>query len=69
MGLPGWLVSGVRAATGKSERPFKAQAQVNAVCDSWGGATAQSNLLALAANGSGKTIAFAATPSHNSIPA
>ena len=59
MGLPDWLVGGVRAATGRGMRPYKVQAEVIAVCDSWGGAAAQSsNLLALAANGSGKTIAF-----------
>ena len=72
MGLPDWLVSGVRAATGRGMRPYKVQAEVIAVCDSWGGAAAlvhgqwgavatrtpPTNLLALAANGSGKTIAF-----------
>ena len=59
--LPSWLRSGVRQATGRSDRPFKAQAEVFSVCDTWrsgaapGGAT---NLLATAANGSGKTMAF-----------
>ena len=64
LALPPWLLHGVRQATGRSDRPYKAQAEVFAVCDQWSSSSSTSssstnaNLLATAANGSGKTLAF-----------
>ena len=59
--LPTWLRKGVRQETGLSDHPFKAQMEVFKVCDTWSGGAASggaTNLLATAANGSGKTMAF-----------